>query len=130
MSYLIIGGTNVLFDYRWDKCRGGGQKSGGRNVGGRNVCGTYVCRTKVAPPDFLVTVKFKWDKKGVNAKQFNFTFTFYNLMLHTKLWKSIFKLLLWQSLSTEASHTSLVLIWAILAEQGQNVKWRFVENVI
>jgi hypothetical protein len=20
MSYLIIGGTNVLFDYRWDKC--------------------------------------------------------------------------------------------------------------
>ncbi len=68
MSYFIIGGTNVLFDYRWDKCLillkvgqmsyfiiGGtnvavGQMSGGRNVGGRNVCGTYVCRTKIAPP--------------------------------------------------------------------------------
>jgi hypothetical protein len=23
MSYFIIGGTNVLFYYRWDKCHGG-----------------------------------------------------------------------------------------------------------
>jgi hypothetical protein len=44
MSYFIIGGTNVLFYYKWDKHQVG-QTSGGTNVGG-----TYVGGTKVAPP--------------------------------------------------------------------------------
>jgi hypothetical protein len=58
MSYFIIGGTNVLFYHRWDKCLilsiGGtnvmvAQMSGGTCVGGTNVSGTYDSGTKVAP---------------------------------------------------------------------------------
>ncbi len=55
MSYVIIGGTNVLFYYRWDKCRGG------TNVGRTNVGGTNVGGTKVAPPLNIVTnIVIKW----------------------------------------------------------------------
>ncbi len=52
MSYFIIGGTNVLFYYKWDK-RQVGQTSGGTNVGETNVGGTYVGGTKVAPPNLI-----------------------------------------------------------------------------
>jgi hypothetical protein len=75
MSYFIIGGTNVLFYYRWHKCCGGtnvffiiggtnvtvgqmsyviiggtnvsvGQMLGGTNVGRTNVGGTCVSGNK------------------------------------------------------------------------------------
>jgi hypothetical protein len=55
MSFLTIGGTYVVFSYRWDKCRvlaiGGTYVNlieGGTNVSGTNVGRTNVGGRKVA----------------------------------------------------------------------------------
>jgi len=79
-SFFAIGGTNVVFSYRWYKYRGGtnvgGTNVGGTNVGGTNVGGKNVGRKKVGPPFLSESIKLllmyirpliSWSKQNIGS---------------------------------------------------------------